>query len=246
MKPGVNPGDIVTLVDGRRGVLQRIDRDGDYCVKLENDGDKIRCFKPSLRHFRSELPNILSILPPGASMTTPYDTEIANAEKALADLKAKAIAEAAKPTQPAMKAGQRWRTAGGNVVVLRDHTISSIPVVKFVVESGLWYCADHRTHNHYIGCLEPEATLVELLGEVTRRWYTEAEMLTFAFSLPAFWVIRNVSNPQRFITGRVRVISGPTWLVYLDDYISNVDARTFKDYEYSTNGTDWKKFGIEE
>lgn len=100
----MKPGDIVTLVDGRRGKFIELDRDGDLIVILDGTTSR-RCFRPDFKHYNGELPDIFSIHTPGTTtMSTPYDAEIARAEKALADLKAKAQSEAAK--QPTL----RWYT----------------------------------------------------------------------------------------------------------------------------------------
>lgn len=238
----MNPGDIVTLVDGRQGTFRGFDRDGDLIVDSNSFGDG-RKYRRDFKHYFNSLPDIASITPPGSTtMATPYDTEIANAEKALADLKAKAIAEAAakKSALPAMADGQKWRRADGVIVKLSTYSAER-GKVKFAAE-GYWYYDDHRTHVNHENGDQGRLTLVELIP-TTYRWYKDlAEFMAFANSLPKAILVRegltgSVVSARAIVTGNDMFFlkSGPD--VRRDD---------FTRFEYSVDGTTWKKFGVEE
>lgn len=242
-------GDKVTLTDGSVGKVRN--RDPNYAgvprINVEfppghnyHEGGLARSFCLDGRHYNDEIPNIQSI---GDTMATPYDAEIANAEKALADLKAKAIAEAAKATVPELAAGQKWKTRGGRTVTIK-HTRG-----QFVANELSWWYGNHRVSKSYhsVGNMTSDDNddLVELVGTVKLRWYTDAEFVAFAATLPAFALVRELGKTK--LHKFVPVGSDGNWYFAVAGICSDVEAGLFNHAEYSIDaGKTWNKFGIEE
>ena len=259
------PKDIVTLVDGRKGVVEDLSHwDGDITVmfpdhpELKGPGNGCRLYNSRGKHTYNEVPDILTIHTPGTETTmtqTPYDAEIARAEKALADLKAKAVAEAAAAVKPVreLAVGQKWKTRDGRTVRIERKILGDHNGKPCFHASGIpyWY-ASHTTITtaHAPGTLTEasEFTLVEYVGEATRRWYTDAEFVQLALTFPAFVLARKVGETRP--TGTIRPdYDGSSSSGYYFYHMScaNIYRSNFLGHEFSTDGgKTWNKFGVEE
>lgn len=243
-----NKGDTVTLVDGSVGTVKYASRFGievafpPTCPHDDKSGG--RSYEISGQHVHNLTPPIKHIGPP--TMATPYDTEIANAEKALADLKAKAIAEAAKKALPPMKVGQVWKTRAGKTVRLAAHTEAGKPQVKFIADRH-WYYDNYRNYVNNVSNTneQDQHTLVELVSDTSTRWYKDiAEFMAFANAMKNAVITRPVGSTR--INGTIRPIVGESGKVYFTSTGSDITGSNFDGYEYSMDNKTWSKFGVAE
>lgn len=249
----MNVGDTVVLVDGTKGTVAGLDYHGDgsvYAVDFPRgtySHDRNRLFNyRNNKHLHHELPDVARIIPQGTetTMSTPYDTEIATAEKALADLKAKAIAEAAKAkTVPELAVGQKWKTRGGRIVTIKKSSSN------FSTKELQWWYGNHTVSKscHSVGFNRDLHLddLVEMVGHVKLRWYTPDEFVALASLLPPFVVAREIGKTK--LHKVIPVGTSDNWYFSVSGTCSDVDSGRFEHAEYSTDaGKTWNKFGVEE
>lgn len=153
-----NIGDVVTLVDGGVGVVSSVsdsNRLGQFVVSFTDkkyfdaSGTGFRVYLLSGMHVYDQLPRISRIDKPMSNITTPYDTQIAAAEKALAELKAKAIAEAEAKKTPK----RRWYKDTEEFLAVCNRTMSYATVVRRKGEtdiSGFISPTMGRAHGFYL------------------------------------------------------------------------------------------------
>lgn len=244
---GFADGDIVTLVDGATGTVVNTGVCSNDRVRVQfavesphHDHQAYRIFCLDGTHVCDELPAIKSITKPGAStMSTPYDTEIANAEKALADLRAKAIAEAERTKKPVLADGQRWKTRGGDTVTITPHLVSSASRVRFIGTDGYWRYEDGTAHT---GAAKLE--LVELLPPAPRRWYTVEEALAFKMSPSGILLTRHADTKAP--NGYARLYIATDSVVLFSAAETDIKSHNFTQFEFTRDNVTWHKFGVEE
>lgn len=237
-------GDRVELEDGGVGVVVSVSPSYfnvkfDSPAYFDGGGGRTRSYNNDGTHCHNEIPRIKRITHP--MTTTPYDTQIAAAEKALAKLKAKAIAEAEKAKKPdlGLKPGQVWVTKSGAVVTLEEAPCTPTSVV--VKAAGIWYCADGTPYNDMYSA-------ESLVREATRRWYKDLEewmtfLATFAGPIIAIRRITSVGgSPDSVQSGRPVIDNGEFKLLPMSS--STVNASNYDKFEYSTDGKTWQKFGV--
>ena len=236
-------GTKLRLSDGSIVTLNHYDRDGDLRVATAYGSE--RCYTTDGRRFGSSTDaSIIGVVP--SAVTSPLLPDIQAAEKALADLKAKAQAHAAAAAKPAMAIGQRWKRADGEIVTLCAYTGPTHEHRKFQAQSGLWYWADHQTDNeHGNPGRFTNQTLVELMPQLKRRWYTLKEFVTFCNTLPRLALRRKLGCTSEAPLSIQPYVSSTRH--YFSCAGDDVTSTNFEQFEYSTDGGDsWKKFGIEE